>query len=151
MAPSPYGSIEGNDPEKATSGFASNEDSENRDERDYNLGESYYLKDHSDKRSKFLRALLPILIALAIVGGVSYFFFRDFNKLYPGPGSSESNDDYVAPVSVTDDSTQETKSNGEESHAQSSSSCAANDKCADLGLSGDCCPSSGGFNLACCD
>lgn len=166
MAPSPYGSIESNDLEKATagpSGFASNDDAENRDDRDYNLGETYYLKDNSDRRSKFLRAILPILIAVAIVGGVGYYFFRDFNHLYPGHGGADGDDagDYVAPVVAEHnapapapknqrDGASEAKTHGEGSQAHSSSSCDVHEKCSALGLTGACCPTNEGITLGCC-
>uniref|UniRef100_A0A7S4MTN5 Uncharacterized protein n=1 Tax=Odontella aurita TaxID=265563 RepID=A0A7S4MTN5_9STRA len=165
MAPSPYGSIEGNDPERGVgnqcSSFARNDDAENRDDRDFNLGESYYLRDNSDGRSKFLRALLPILIAVAIVGGLGYYFLRDFEHLYPdqGGGSAVEDDDRgsAGPVLIEDDAPVSApapqssfKTAVPTSYHALGTSCGANEKCMALGLTGTCCPTVDGVMLGCC-
>ena len=143
-----YGSVS-NDEESGASS-----DNKNFDEK--NL---YYVKeDEQTKRERAAKAIklaVPIIIAVFLIGGLAFMLFHNFAYFYPGRGgqvvsskhsvnsgttkttqySYDTDDDQSSPIAIP---------------TSSSTSCAANQKCKDLGLTGECCPTVKGDNLVCC-
>ena len=126
----------------------------------------YYMKDgERTTKEKVINAIklgVPIIIGSILFVALGYLLFHNFGYFYPGSGGrSSSNNSSVTTVS----STPATSSHS--SHYTNiatkvpittttttsfgASSCAANPKCDDLGLTGECCPTSGGIKLSCCD
>ena len=155
-----YGAISGGADEEQEGDFERVEGSEERG--DFDIGQTYYLKKTGGGWKKICRALIPILIALFIVGGVGYYFFE--NILNPGGrsggGEIEATNERIpvaAPVPAEEKHSSSTASNSAASDTKSSStssksaSCSAHPKCVDAGLTGTCCPAAGGVMLECCN
>ena len=137
-----YGSVE-----DQTDGF---------DEKDM-----YYVKDNTTREQKMRKLFLiavPILAAILIIGGAALFLFKDFDNLYPGKGGGNkepmpstkhhitvsSTKAAPAPSPATSDSESAGGSGG-------AKDCSANEKCKELELIGNCCPTSEGIFLGCCN
>lgn len=125
-------------------------------EADFELGQTHYLPSSTNCK-KGLLAFLPVIIFIALMGGVVWAMNKDFNHLYPGHGSSGSNDSddvrsksSTLPIAPSVPLTPEVPSQPVPQKPSDSSSCAIHSKCADLGLTGHCCPTSSGTFLACC-
>lgn len=163
-----YGAISGGGDEENQGDFEKVEGSENRS--DYDIGQTYYLHKTGGGWKKVCRALIPILVALFIVGGVGYYFFE--NILNPGGhgggGEIETTNESVKsttskiPVPAPGPAPHEAKHSSSTSTAaapdtkssstsSTSASCSAHPKCSDTGLTGKCCPAEGGIMLECCN
>lgn len=134
---------------------------------EFNLENTYYVKERSLSRkercSKLLLVLLPILLALLLLGGVTYYFVSHI--LVRGGGGKHGEISVTYPSSKGSSSTVSRPGSfpsptekapapapAPKSHSSSgSSACSSNSKCADLGLIGDCCPTKQGVTLGCCD
>lgn len=171
MSPPKYGAIASSDEEQARkqqSDFERVEGAEERGPSDYEMGQTYYLKP-SKSRKALVRGLVPIVIALLIIGGVGYYFFEDV--LNPGGGHHGSGKGEVATTSEVvksttkhiplppkdDDGGEDAPSSSfagsekpKDSSSSSAGSCAARPKCVATGLTGMCCPAAGGIMLECC-
>ena len=158
-----YGAIGSSDEEQQQqqqSDFEKVEGAEERGPSDYEMGQTYYLKPSKSKKA-FFRGLIPIIIALIIIGGVGYYFFEDV--LNPGgvhhgsgKGEVETTNEVIksstkhipaAPAAQVPVDTEKTK---DASSSSSSGSCSAYPKCVETGLTGMCCPAAGGIMLECC-
>jgi len=139
---------------------------------EYDIDNTYYVKERTMSRkeriNKFLLLLLPILLAVLLVGG---FAFYVVSHVLERGGGRHGNIDVTPQVSTKGTASRPANSRPgtyptepklapapapistkEKSHASSgSSACASNSKCADLGLIGDCCPTKQGVTLGCCD
>lgn len=139
----------------------------------YNIDNTYYLGETSltpqQRRKKCIYSVVPLLMAVLIVGGAAAYLLRDFSHLYPtsptsggdissssGNSNHDNNDRTTSTTTWTNIPTVVT------SHKSSSSSssslrhfplatCEDNSKCSELGLSGLCCPTGAGVMLLCCD
>jgi hypothetical protein len=131
----------------------------NERDKSFNTDNIYYLKDESTPAQRWRKLMLtsiPIILALAIVGGFALYLVRDFGTLYPSPGSGSSKststtvrvrDKNSAPSPVPRGPSLPTNTK----HASSSSgdaACSAHEGCSSL--VGDCCPSKG-IVLECCN
>ena len=154
-----YGAIGAPDEEQQQqqqSDFEKVEGAEERGPSDYEMGHTYYLKPSKSKKA-FFRGLVPIIIALIIIGGVGYYFFEDV--LNPGGGHHGSG---KGEVETTNDGVKSStkhipaapvdaeKTKKDDSSSSSSGSCSAHPKCVATGLTGMCCPAAGGIMLECC-
>lgn len=174
-----YGSVN-NDEE---TGAASENNNDNDDFDESNL---YYYKEETltrrEKAIKIVKFTVPILIAVLLIGGLTFLLFHNFAKLYPGPGTqripsggsraSHTDDDddggIVSPFSppipvhsvptIMSASTKKKATKKATSSSDSSSStkhlgssCSLYPKCLDLGLTGECCPTTAGGKLDCCN
>jgi hypothetical protein len=138
----------------------------------YNIDNTYYLGETTlspqQRRKKFLYSVLPLLMAVFIVGGAAAYLLRDFPHLYPtsptsagGLSSRSGNHDNDDRTTSTSTSTSTKTPNVVIPYKPSSSSsslrhfplatCDDNSKCAELGLLGLCCPTGAGVMLLCCD
>ena len=149
-----YGSVS-NDEELGASGG----------DRVFDESHLYYMKDDQRTRKqkvvKAIKLAVPIFIAVLLVVGLAFLLFQNFGYLYPGRGGQVSPSKHST-GSSTGTSTTSTSASPTNSHYENiatsvpistvisvGSSCAANPKCADLGLTGECCPT-GGKKLNCC-
>ena len=169
-----YGSVNKDDEEAA-----GNNDNTNSYFKESDL---YYYKEEEltkkEKTMKIIKACVPILIAVLLIGGFTWILVQNFGTLYPSPGqrqrvrptngieiSSHHNappDDTTtaaATATATATATTTTSSTPHSSSTNESSStkdngerfCLAYPKCFDLGLSGECCPTPAGDKLDCCN
>ena len=144
-------------------------------DKSFDADNAYYLKNESGNNSgqpqqkcrKFLVAGLPILIAIAIIGGAVLYLLKDFSSLYPGRGgggSSSTHRAYSAQVDVS--SYKAAKGESSETSAGvrgpkvtppnseggkvtgGDAACSAHEGCSKL--RGDCCPTADGIHLSCC-
>lgn len=133
------------------------------DEEAYDIDNVYYVKERevsaAEKRRKFLLVALPILIALLLVGGFTYYLLSGAHILKPeGAGGSggeiKTSPTIISPSSPSKSSgrvsTPAPKEKTKSSASSGPTTCDANEKCANLGLSGDCCPTKAGVMLNCC-
>jgi hypothetical protein len=153
--------------QKQTSGYGaiSNSEEEEKASEGFDSNNTYYLTDNGSWtcRKLFLMAV-PLLGAALIIGGAVWYLLSDFNHLYPGPGPtttgsrSEGHTIRVPPpppVPAIAPSPQkvtqkvEQKSNNENSKSDDAASCISHPACS--GLIGDCCPTSAGVLLDCCN
>jgi hypothetical protein len=137
-------------------------------DRSFDVAETYYLKDGStpeQRRKKFVRILVPLLAAFLIVGGAAYLLIRSFGHLYPGSGGDSREYNYngehhgnpvpepapkPAPSSggrVPAPLTPHIHTSGSEADA----ACSSHEKCAEKNLGSDCCPTTSGVFLDCCN
>lgn len=107
-------------------------------DKEFNENDTYYLNQSQFSWSRFFRAAFPIAIAILIMGGFAYEMTHDFSHFY-GPSGGTDDDD-----SIKQDHSWNPQS-------PSSGSCANNDGCVALELTGDCCPTNEGVMLGCCD
>lgn len=135
----------------------------------YDLDNTYYVKERpmstKERCGKIMLVLLPIVLALLLVGGFTYYVIS--NVLQKGGGRGHDTVTTFPSSPKGGSSGQETRPGTyptehsppapapapkEKSHASSgSSACSSNLKCADLGLVGECCPTKQGVTLGCCD
>jgi len=154
-----YGAIGSHDEQQQQqqqSDFEKVEGAEERGPSDYEMGQTYYYLNPSKSKKAFFRGLVPIIIALIIIGGVGYYFFEDV--LNPGGGHHGSGKGKVETTNdVVKSSTKhipaapvDTEKTKDDSSSSSSGSCSAYPKCVATGLTGMCCPAAGGIMLECC-
>jgi len=145
-----YGSVNNDEESQATGG--------NKNFDESNL---YYVKEDEltvrEKVVKTFKLAVPIIIAILLIGGLSFMLFHNFEYFYPGRGGHQ-----VSPKVSKSSSVSSTKTTQRSYHDDDvpsvpipapkffGSSCAANPECADLGLIGECCPTGGGNKLECC-
>ena len=132
---------------------------------------AYYLKETTLTREQKIRkctaVAVPLLAAVLLVGGAALYLLRDFDLLYPGRGSGNSQEpsnyipskyDQHTVVSEEPDSSSSKSSTHSGPSSSSSekkdpsdmaSSCVAHEKCS--GLVGECCPTLDGKFLLCCN
>lgn len=121
----------------------------------------YYMKEgERTRKEKIMTAIklgVPIMIASILIVGLGYLLLHNFGYFYPGQGGTSSKRSSVTTISSTPATT--THSSHYDNIATKvpittttfgASSCAANPKCADRGLTGECCPSPDGTKLDCC-
>jgi hypothetical protein len=169
--PVSYGAVETEETNAADASSAAAVDAS------FDAENTYYLKD-SDTRltrqqrtRKILSTVVPILIAVLIMGGFAWYLLRDFNNLYPGRGGGspeptvktythaigkKSLEDttgakpYVISSRSDSSAASDSSSKSEKHGTGSDSACAAHSACAKLGLLGLCCPTDKGVHLECC-
>lgn len=124
-------------------------------DRSFDVSETYYLKESqltpAERRKKCIAMLLPILLAILIMGGAAFFLLKDFAHLYPTStvdrnydASGEHRGVPVPPAPSIPAPPTTTTSGSKEAD------CKNNDKCHELGLVGQCCPTLVGDFLNCC-
>jgi hypothetical protein len=124
-------------------------------DRSFDVSETYYLKESQltpgEKRKKCIAMLLPILLAIVIMGGAAALLLKDFAHLYPTStvdrdydGSGEHRGVPVPPAPSIPSTPTTTASGSQQAD------CKNNDKCHELGLVGQCCPTLAGDFLNCC-
>jgi hypothetical protein len=161
-----YGSVNKDDEEAA-----GNNDNTNSYFKESDL---YYYKEEEltkkEKTMKIIKACVPILIAVLLIGGFTWILVQNFGTLYPSPGqrqrvrptngieiSSHHNappdDTTTATTTTTTSSSPHSSSTNESSSTKDNGErfCLAYPKCFDLGLSGECCPTPAGDKLDCCN
>ena len=166
-----YGSVNKDDEEAA-----GNNDNTNSYFKESDL---YYYKEEEltkkEKTMKIIKACVPILIAVLLIGGFTWILVQNFGTLYPSPGqkqrirpstgieTSSSSSDHTAPPNDDDiihapiltpiisKDTTATTSTTSSTKDNGKSSCSAYSKCFDLGLTGECCPTLAGDKLECCN
>ena len=165
-----YGSVNKDDEEAAGNN--------NNNNSYFKESDLYYYKEDEltkkEKMMKIIKSCIPILIAVLLIGGITWILVQNFGTLYPSPGqrqrirpstgiensssshrnAPQNDDDSIhAPILIprtskdttaTTATTSSTKDNGK-------SSCSAYSKCFDLGLTGECCPTLAGDKLECCN
>jgi len=128
----------------------------------YDVNNTYYLKNseltRKERIEKGVLSGLPIFVAALIVGTAMYLTWRiEFGganqpgQEYPSHPSSirsapPSTPVVQLPASLTP--VQDKESNGSSSDVLQA--CKQNEKCADLGLVGNCCPTNENIFLGCC-
>ena len=165
-----YGSVNKDDEEAAGNN--------NNNNSYFKESDLYYYKEDEltkkEKMMKIIKSCIPILIAVLLIGGITWILVQNFGTLYPSPGQRQrirpstgiensssshhnaplNDDDSIhAPIltprtskhtTATTVTKSSTKDNGK-------SSCSAYSKCFDLGLTGECCPTLAGDKLECCN
>lgn len=137
----------------------------NVENKDFDESNLYYYKGEEltrkEKLSKMIKLLVPIIIAAVFLGGIAFVLFHNFGGLYPGPGEEKVRSSGDSASHLTETETSEyTPTSAKPSSSSGSStpiatktagrSCEANPSCADLGLTGVCCPTDEGIQLGCC-
>lgn len=135
----------------------------------YDLDNTYYVKERTMSRkercSKLLLVMLPIVLAVILVGGFAYYVISHvlergagggkhgtIETAYPASPKGSSSIPASRPGTYPASQSPPAPAPKTKSHSSSaSSSCSSNSKCADLGLIGDCCPTKQGVTLGCCD
>jgi hypothetical protein len=147
-----YGSVNTDEESGATGG--------NKNFDESNL---YFIREDElttrDKVMKAFKLAVPIFFAVLLIGGLAFMLFHNFAYFYPGGGGQQ----VPSKHSVSSSSGSPTKTTQRSFHdidapdvhisaptTTFASSCAANPKCADLGLIGKCCPAESGIKLECC-
>ena len=157
-----YGSVNNDEESGATT-----------DSKSFDESNLYFMKDEDlskkEKGVKVFKLAVPIIIAVLLIGGLAFLMFHNFAHFYPGRGGNKHshsmssgatpwpNDDdgtsgasISAPWSKDDDSASGFSIPAPSTSTSGGSSCSANPKCVDLGLTGQCCPSGSGVQLSCC-
>lgn len=141
-------------------------------DRSFDADRAYYLKDSAaplTSRQKCRRLLsvgFPLVVAVLIMGGFAWFLLKDFNHLYPGRGGGSPDgsgyehvvpstgkkalDDGGARPSDPNDATASSGAIRKPTAVGSVATCASHERCAKLGLIGNCCPTDKGVVLECC-
>ena len=133
---------------------ASFEDVEDAQYRDYQLGESYYLKPtKAEERRDLLKVVGPMLVFILIMCGIAYALANDFDHLYPGrggsgAGGSQPREHYVPPPPLPQDSSGDARPAQVVEVDPNSPHCIDHESCEFL--TGDCCPTTDGLFLDCC-
>lgn len=139
-------------------------------DRPFDANQTYYLRDESRWTTRrIMLVLVPILAAILIMGGISWFLFEDFGHLYPGRGSDTgsfgqgggsckptSTQGVTSSTKAQEETTTNTfsKTAGSSTTAKNppmddiGATCAVHPDCA--GLTGYCCPTKEGVMLNCC-
>lgn len=131
---------------------------ENDTTKHFDANNAYYLKSSTPRTpTKLLLLIIPILLAVLVMGTISYLLLRDFNSLYPGRGGdqhpyytkhgSHGSDTSPQPKPETDGGS---SNNGDVTvSSNDDAACSAHEAC--KALVGDCCPNPAGTSLYCCD
>jgi hypothetical protein len=147
------------------------------DDVSFDANQTYYLKPNTRwTRRKIWATAVPILAACIVMGGIAYFLLRDFGHLYPGRGGDRSpfySNGGMSPSTEKEDSQSSmskestvvehfpskrtgsrssgasTVKNHEDTTLDAGASCAVHPDCSKL--AGDCCPTSDGHMLVCCN
>jgi hypothetical protein len=148
------------------------------DEVSFDANQTYYLKPNTRwTRRKIWATTVPILAACIVMGGIAYFLLRDFGHLYPGRGGDRSpfySNGGMSPVTEKEESessvskasngvenfpskrtgsrssgTAGTSKHNEDTTLDAGANCAVHPDCSKL--AGDCCPTSDGHMLVCCN
>jgi hypothetical protein len=175
-----YGSVQSSSKPGSDEGLHDNENIFKETDLLYYKGRTLSPKE---KTAKLIKIAVPVVTAVLLIGGLTWFLLGDFGHLYPGPSgpkppdsssisrpvassvtpaaaptvpSSRSYTTTTAGTTATEpvpkktpaikDSTASTPT----SIPGGSSSCLSHSKCSDLGLIGDCCPTTDGYILNCC-
>jgi len=113
----------------------------------YDEKNTYYLNSGQSTWGSFCRGAVPIVIALLIMGGFAYGMSHDFNHFYGPPRGTDDD-------SIKHDESWIPLDNGNDNSrgfaSRSTASCAKNEKCHELELTGLCCPTTKGDLLECC-
>jgi hypothetical protein len=153
-----YGAVSKEDPDRMEA------------DRPFDANQTYYLRDESRWTTRrIMLVLIPILAAILIMGGISWFLFEDFGHLYPGrggdygsfgKGGGGSEPTSTKGVTTSKETQEETTTSSSSKSAGASTSaknlpmddigatCAVRPDCA--GLVGYCCPTKEGVMLNCC-
>ena len=129
----------------------------------------YYMKEEErTKKEKLFKAVklgVPIIIAVVMIVGLAYLLFNNFGYFYPGRGGQVTPSKHSSSSTTTSSSSSSSSSGSGSSHYEniatsvpipektttsSGGTCEAHPKCADLGLTGECCPAASGIKLNCC-
>uniref|UniRef100_A0A6S8WJJ9 Uncharacterized protein n=1 Tax=Chaetoceros debilis TaxID=122233 RepID=A0A6S8WJJ9_9STRA len=127
----------------------------------------YVVTSAEESKRKLINACFPLLIFVILMGTVVYSLSKDFNHLYPGakgdmPSDRRGNnqgvpttttpkshqhvfDNYSGPISNAGEQKSSTTTNNGDAD------CTSNSKCAELELTGICCPTNEGVMLGCCN
>ena len=169
-----YGSVNKDDEEAAGNN--------NNNNSYFKESDLYYYKEDEltkkEKMMKIIKSCIPILIAVLLIGGITWILVQNFGTLYPSPGqrqrirpstgietssSSSSSSHHNAPLNDDDSihapiltprtskDTTATTATTSSTKDNGKSSCSAYSKCFDLGLTGECCPTLAGGKLECCN
>ncbi|KAL3757308.1 hypothetical protein ACHAWU_008469 [Discostella pseudostelligera] len=116
---------------------------------------TYYLNETRCNWNRFFRAVVPVVIALVIMGGFAYGMSHGFTHLYGPPkatdeGGNTKQDISWVPIGNDVEDSSTTSDSDATNAAGSSAECSMNSKCASLGLTGMCCPTKKGVLLECC-
>mmetsp|Transcript_9585 Transcript_9585/g.21344 ORF Transcript_9585/g.21344 Transcript_9585/m.21344 type:complete len:134 (-) Transcript_9585:583-984(-) len=107
-----------------------------------------YLNEAPFQWGRFLRATVPIVVALLIMGGFAFGMSHGFNHLYgPPKGSDDENNNNIKKDSWIPE---ETPQKSFPTVNQGSKKCSKHSSCAELNLGGNCCPTDEGIMLECC-
>lgn len=130
---------------------------------------TYYLKETTLTREQRMRKLVliatPIICAVILVGGAAFLLFRKFDFLYPGrhgSGGGGKEPSFNPPTRIEHNSVEDQPDSSPHSapsiledekkrKSDVASSCTAHAKCAKLGILGECCPTTDGTFLQCCN
>jgi len=139
-----------------------------RDQSDYDIDNTFYVKEREmsrqEKCTKLMLVLLPIVLALLLVGGFTFYVIS--HVLVRGGGSKHG--DLAYPPAAPSPAASGHKPQSRPGHypaesppsstpkeksveTSGSSACSDNAKCAKLGLIGECCPTKQGVKLGCCN
>jgi hypothetical protein len=166
-----YGSVNKDDEEAAGNN--------NNNNSYFKESDLYYYKEDDltkkEKLMKIIKSCIPILIAVLLIGGITWILVQNFGTLYPSPGqrqrirpstgieNSSSSSHHNAPLNDDDSihapiltprtskDTTATTATTSSTKDNGKSSCSAYSKCFDLGLTGECCPTLAGDKLECCN
>ena len=142
-------------------------------DRPFDVLHTYYLKDTAQsamtRRRKCLLVILPTLLAIILMGGVTFWLLANFSRLYPTSQVDRSYDSSTpgeyrgipiptqtttpvvvaipSPVPMT---TTTTTKESVPTTPTVAADCENNEKCQKLGLKGQCCPTLTGDTLLCC-
>ena len=130
-------------------------------DRPFDVLDTYYLKDTPqsarEQRRKCLASLAPILLACMLMGGVTIWLLANFARLYPTSAvdrdydSSTSGEHRGVPVPLAPSVVPPTPPPMVPVNSSPEADCKNNEKCHNLGLTGQCCPTLAGDNLICCN
>lgn len=106
-----------------------------------------YLEKSKFSFVRFARAVVPIIIAVLIMGGLAWGMTNGFAHFYgPSKGNDEGEkqgESWIPTAKEERSSTSGAKTGAFE--------CSSNPRCSGLGLTGNCCPTDEGVTLGCCD
>jgi hypothetical protein len=147
-----------------------NEPQAETETRNFRESTMYYLKEKPATREECMRKTLlvafPILIAALVLGLFTSWILHGSGILKQGGHGARGSDfrpvtSYTAPsvpASVPEAAPlvpapapkSSTSKSAPKQSTGGKSSCSANSACADLGLTGECCPTNAGIMLGCC-
>lgn len=106
-----------------------------------------YLEKSKFSFGRFARAVVPIIIAVLIMGGLAWGMTNGFAHFY---GPPKGGDDGVKQDESWIPTAKEERSSTSGAKA-GAFTCSSNQRCSSLGLAGNCCPTDEGVTLGCCD
>lgn len=131
------------------------------EDRPFDVLDTYYLKDTPqsahERRRKCFASLAPVILAFLIMGGIAIWLLANFARLYPTSAvdrdydSSSPGEHRGVPVPLAPTGVPAPSPPLVPIKATPEADCKNNAKCHDLGLSGQCCPTSAGETLLCCN